>query len=109
MHGGLMTTPKEPGSGSLKIGLTPATPGAAAILAHKKEVMIGRDEDCDIVVKDTKASRKHCKLTRDENQIVLEDLGSKNGTFVAGQRISGKAVLQLNQSFKVGDTVFYLA
>lgn len=104
-----MTTPKASESGSLKIGLTPATQGAAAILAHRKEVIIGRDEDCDIVIKDTKASRKHCKLTRNESLIILEDLGSKNGTFVAGQRIEGSTTLQLNQSFKVGDTVFYLA
>lgn len=104
-----MSTPKGNDPGSLKIGVTPSVQGAAAILAHRKEVIIGRDADCDIAIKDSKASRKHCKLTRNENLIVLEDLGSKNGTFVGGERISGRVNLQLNQSFKVGDTVFYLA
>lgn len=104
-----MSLPKDNPAEGLKIGVTPAAQGAAAILAHRKEVVIGRDTDCDVVVNDTKASRKHCKLTRNENEVLLEDLGSKNGTFVGGQRISGPTILQLNQSFKVGDTVFYLA
>ena len=104
-----MSLPNDHPPDGLKIAVSPTAQGAAAILAHRKEVVIGRDADCDLVVADTKASRKHCKLTRHENEILLEDLGSKNGTFVGGQRITSPVTLQLNQSFKVGDTVFYLA
>jgi pSer/pThr/pTyr-binding forkhead associated (FHA) protein len=65
--------------------------------------------ECDVVVKDTKASRKHCRLTRKANGFVLEDLGSSNGTYYNGQKITAPVELGHNQSFKIGDTIFYLA
>lgn len=74
----------------------------------RKSVVIGRGIECDIVVKDPKASRRHCRITRKEAEYTLEDLNSKNGTFVDGQRITSQVQLKPNQTFKVGDTVFYL-
>ena len=78
-------------------------------LQRRKTVVIGRGAGCDVVLKDVKASRKHCRLTRAEGSFQLEDLGSKNGTFVDGQKINAPILLKVNQTFKVGDTVFYLA
>ncbi len=78
-------------------------------LQQRKTVVIGRGPGCDVVLKDVKASRKHCRLTRKDGSFQLEDLGSKNGTFVEGVRITEPVLLKINQTFKVGDTVFYLA
>ncbi|MEW6158692.1 MAG: FHA domain-containing protein [Verrucomicrobiota bacterium] len=78
-------------------------------LQRRKTVVIGRSAECDIVIKDSKASRKHCRLTRGESAFVLEDLNSKNGTYVDGRRIKEPVTLRPNQTFKIGDTVFYLA
>lgn len=80
-----------------------------ADLQNRKSIVIGRGLDCDVVVKDVKASRRHCQLTRQGSVFVLEDLGSKNGTFVNGERITTSINLKPNQSFKIGDTVFYIA
>jgi pSer/pThr/pTyr-binding forkhead associated (FHA) protein len=78
-------------------------------LQRRDSVVIGRGPDCEVVIHDLKASRRHCKLTRNEEGFVLEDLGSKNGTYVNGSRIADPVVLRTSQTFKIGDTVFYLA
>lgn len=49
---------------------------------------IGRAPDCDIVVQDVLASRTHARITPGPSGLMIEDLGSANGTFVNGHRIS---------------------
>jgi pSer/pThr/pTyr-binding forkhead associated (FHA) protein len=78
-------------------------------VARRKSVLIGRGAHCDVVVKDAKASREHCRLTLEGAGFSLEDLGSRNGTYVDGLKIAQPTVLQVNQTFKIGDTIFYLA
>ena len=78
-------------------------------LTAPKTIIIGRGAECDVVVKDPKLSRRHCRLTRNETAFVLEDLGSKNGTMVDGLKITEPMTLQPNHTFKIGDTVLYLA
>jgi pSer/pThr/pTyr-binding forkhead associated (FHA) protein len=78
-------------------------------IGKREEVVIGRGIECDVVIKDAKASRKHCKLVRKDDGFLLEDLGSKNGTFVDGKRISEKISVKPQQTFKIGDTIFYLS
>lgn len=84
-------------------------PESETSLHRRESVIIGRGTDCDVVIKDAKASRRHCKLTRQENGFLLEDLASRNGTFVDGERISNPVHLKANHTFKIGDTIFYLA
>ena len=48
---------------------------------------IGRRQDCDFCLPLSVISRKHCELSLDRNQINIRDLGSRNGTFLNGQRI----------------------
>src|SRR5215218_7159954 len=45
---------------------------------------VGRSQECDIVVSDPNVSRKHARLSRADNGFVVEDLGSTNGTLLAG-------------------------
>lgn len=61
------------------------------------------------MVQDAKASRKHCQLTRQGDGFLLTDLDSKNGTYVNGQRITEPVLLRSKETFKIGDTIFYLA
>ena len=72
-----------------------------------KVITIGRNkENNDIVVNDSKVSRNHLQIIRDDqgNFSVL-DLNSTNGTYVNGKRISGEVPLKVADELKIGDTV----
>ncbi len=49
--------------------------------------VVGRREDADFRIALTDISRKHCRFIKDGNVLVLEDLGSSNGTYQNGSRI----------------------
>ncbi len=51
-------------------------------------LIIGRDADCDIVIPDRQVSRRHAQIKKGNNGITLEDLDSKNGTFLNNQPVS---------------------
>lgn len=71
----------------------------------KDVISLGRDITNDIVVNDPEVSRHHCRLTRGSGGYTLEDLGSTNGTFVNGQRISGPRPLNSGDLIGLGETV----
>src|SRR3712207_6124773 len=51
--------------------------------------VIGRDDDCDLQVLDEKISRKHASfVTHADGRVILQDLGSTNGTFIDEQRVT---------------------
>jgi ABC-type multidrug transport system ATPase subunit/ABC-type multidrug transport system permease subunit len=57
-------------------------------LKPKNAWVIGRAQDCDLVVPEAPVSSHHCRLTHQADGFTLEDLGSTNGTFVNGDRIA---------------------
>jgi DNA-binding winged helix-turn-helix (wHTH) protein len=64
------------------------------IQVDQPELTIGRHEECDLVIPDRQVSRKHARIRQEEGHYVIEDLGSKNGTFVNGQELTGTRVLE---------------
>ena len=50
-------------------------------------IVIGRVSDVDLLLLDEKVSRKHAKISTHQGQVLIEDLASRNGTFVNGVRI----------------------
>ncbi|WP_026917930.1 FHA domain-containing protein [Gordonia shandongensis] len=69
---------------------------------------IGRTPDNDIVVSDVLASRHHARLTRAPQGLLLEDLGSVNGTFVNGQRVMAHRLSE-NDVVTIGNSDFVVA
>ncbi len=59
----------------------------AYALGDSEEVMIGRDEHCDIRIENASVSREHCVIERQGVGLVLRDLASTGGTFVSGDRL----------------------
>ncbi len=80
------------------------TPGKTFALISE-ELYIGRDISNDIVINDAEISRKHVRLTFQADQYVMEDLGSTNGTFVDGQRITGPHILTSGNKIMMGENV----
>ena len=51
-------------------------------------LVIGRDVTCDVVIPDRQVSRRHAQITKNGAIVMLEDLGSKNGTYLNGQPLT---------------------
>lgn len=63
-------------------------PGKTFIIMPDRAVIIGRTEQCDITIPGTHLSRRHTELRIQDNQLVIKDLGSANGTFLNDKRIT---------------------
>jgi pSer/pThr/pTyr-binding forkhead associated (FHA) protein len=69
-------------------------------------ISIGRDPLSDIVINDPEVSRQHARLTLAGDSYSLQDMGSTNGTFVDGKRLSGDpVVLRPGQAIMFGSNV----
>jgi DNA-binding winged helix-turn-helix (wHTH) protein len=66
------------------------------------ENLIGREEDALIWIDDAQVSRRHARILVGESGAVLEDLGSKNGTYLRGKRIRSAADLADGDLIAVG-------
>src|SRR4029079_13664308 len=72
---------------------------------NKDIITIGRDITNDITINDPEVSRHHLRFTRGAGGFTLEDLGSTNGTFVNGQRLTGAKPLNNGDMLGLGETV----
>lgn len=72
---------------------------------QQAEIIIGRDLNADMTISDPEISRRHARLTQQSGALVLEDLGSTNGTFVNGQRLAGPRVLHPGDVIQLGENV----
>lgn len=80
------------------------TPGVTYPL-EGDQLTIGRDASNGVAINDAEVSRKHSRLSFQGGKYVLEDLGSTNGTFVNGQRLSGPVVLKPGDVVSLGEQI----
>jgi pilus assembly protein CpaF len=66
---------------------------------------IGREAGNEIVIEDPQVSRRHATLTRQGAAYVLEDIGSTNGTYVNGKRVTAPVLLSDGDMVGLADTV----
>jgi DNA-binding CsgD family transcriptional regulator len=64
--------------------------------------VVGRGDDAHLQLNDLGVSRRHAVLRVDEGTLFVEDLGSRNGTFVQGHPIDGKVPLQAGDELSFG-------
>jgi predicted component of type VI protein secretion system len=76
--------------------------GAGRMVAVTGAVTIGRGRDADLVLADELVSRRHAQVTLVGSLAVVEDLGSRNGTFVNGEGIHGPVRLAPGDQLQLG-------
>src|SRR5215472_396310 len=70
-------------------------------------VVVGREPPpLGLRLRQSAASRMHARLTRTETGWLINDLGSRNGTFVDGRRITGEVSLEDGTILRIGDALF---
>jgi len=73
-------------------------------LGDTKEIVVGRSSDLDMVLVEDMVSRRHARIACSDSQIVIEDLGSTNGTFVNGEKIK-RATLKEGDRVLIGTSI----
>src|SRR5262249_2911293 len=87
----------------------PPAPFACRLVWGPREIALdpgpnltGRDQERGVWLHDASVSRRHARIAIDEKGAVVEDLGSKNGTFLRGRRIEKPARLTDKDTIKIG-------
>ena len=81
--------------------------GQSAALADGV-ILIGRGADCQIILDDDYVSTRHARVVSGENGVYLEDLGSTNGSYVNGQRITAPTTITMSDTIRIGKTILKL-
>jgi len=78
-------------------------PDGTTLPITSEPLVIGRLAECGVVLTDTNVSRRHAQVSLDSGEIVMVDLGSTNGTFLNGRRVT-RATVKPGDELTVGTT-----
>jgi len=98
-------SPDAGGTPKLRVG-TAAGLRSGAAYDLSQGALLGRGDQADIRLEDTFASTQHARLVPQGEVIVLEDLGSTNGTYLNGEPLRGPQPLHVGDSIRIGDSEF---
>jgi pSer/pThr/pTyr-binding forkhead associated (FHA) protein len=62
----------------------------------------GRHDDCQLRIKSSEVSRRHCQFFEKNGLLLVKDLGSSNGTMLNGKKIEGQRVLEPGDELSIG-------
>lgn len=100
-----------PGATRVLVPSVRVTEPGGAIRTHtlvRERALVGTGESADIRLCDTLVSRTHCELVREAHGVRLRDLGSRNGSWIGGQRVL-EAVLSVHAEVRVGRTTLRIS
>ncbi len=94
----------------VKLKVLSGSHGGKEINVSSEKFLIGRSESCQLRPKSESVSRKHCIIVIKDNKVLIQDLKSRNGTFVNEKRLpSDKAkVLKAGDELRIGKLSFEL-
>ena len=73
------------------------------------EVVIGRDETCQVRLATNEVSRFHCRIRSQNSRVTVSDMNSRNGTLINDVAIQGETVLVPGDILRIGPASFQLA
>lgn len=94
------------GTDPVLIVIRGALQGKKYSLKGQRKFLLGRDKSVEIQLDDANVSRQHAQITLEGDKIFIEDLGSRNGTFLNDEPLgSEKVALEKEDMIKVGSTI----
>lgn len=93
------------GAPRLRVNTAPGLRGGSAY-DLSDGALLGRGDDADIRLEDSFASSRHARLVAQGDVVVLEDLGSTNGTRLNGEPLAGPSPLHPGDRIQIGDSDF---
>jgi len=96
----------------ISVGLEVIDPGISktlkigSVVPISREVTIGRREDNVVVIEEGYVSGHHARIFQRNDNYVLEDLKSTNGTILNGEKIENKVYIRSGDKIKIGTTLF---
>ena len=85
-------------SGRFQGGVVPIDPS--------RPMLLGRQQGSDLLLPEELVSRRHARLAYEGDDLVLEDLGSTNGTYLNEELLQGPAPLHSGDRVRIGDSEF---
>lgn len=88
--------------------LVPASEGHS-IRLDKPVLLVGRNPDCDVILKcSRKVSRVHCLVAVSNSRVIVRDLASTNGVWINGHRVEREGRVRLGDELAIADVLYYL-
>jgi pSer/pThr/pTyr-binding forkhead associated (FHA) protein len=91
-----------------KLVVTEGALAGTTIKLGDSPVTLGRADDSTLVLTDDYASTRHARLVPGDGVWAVEDLGSTNGTYLGGQKVTRPTPVPLGQQIRIGKTVLEL-
>jgi serine phosphatase RsbU (regulator of sigma subunit) len=92
----------------ITLQITPPIGAAHEEQLDRDQVRIGRSPENDVAIADPSVSRQHAAIERTRDGFTIQDLGSRNGVMVNGQRIEGPTVITERDEVQLGDVILKL-
>ncbi len=96
--------PSSPPAIATSLVVTAGPLRGTSLMLGSTPVLIGRAPECTLVLDDDYASNRHARVFEREDEWMVEDLGSTNGTLVSGRRIEGAVPFRPGAAVRIGRT-----
>lgn len=90
----------------MKLVVLAGAKAGAAVPIKKERFVIGRGKDCTLRAGSDAISRNHCELVVSESGVTVRDLGSRNGTYVNHEKLTGPRALTHGDTLRIGPLEF---
>ncbi|MDU0969236.1 MAG: FHA domain-containing protein [Actinomycetaceae bacterium] len=91
------------------LSVTGGPQAGASLPLGSSAIRVGRSNACNLVLDDSYASSQHARFYKSDGDWYVEDLGSTNGTFVEGERLTSPRRLSVGTEVRIGQTIMELS